>query len=138
MDMYQDIVLQLWKSYSTFQGKSKLSTWIYQVSLKTALYRLRQEKGKLNIVPVVRSHFDIPEISDPDKLRNIEIERVKELLYELNDIEKALITLYLDEYSNEEIAGIMGISTTNVSTRINRIKQKLKMIFNRKSSKNGK
>ncbi len=127
-DLYQDIVLQLWKSYPTFKGKSKLSTWIYKVSLNTAFYKLRQEKGKLNLDSLTQFHYDIPEICDSDKKENIE--RVKELLSELTDIEKALITLHLDEYSYDEISEIMGITKTNVATKISRIKQKLKMMFN--------
>lgn len=127
-DLYQDIVLQLWKSYPTFKGKSKLSTWIYQVSLNTALYKLRQEKSKLNLDSLAQFHYDIPEIYDSAKKENIE--RVKDLVRELTDIEKALITLHLDEYSYDEISEIMGITKTNVATKISRIKQKLKMMFN--------
>jgi len=127
-DLYQDIVLQLWKSYSKFKGKSKLSTWIYQVSLNTALYKLRQEKSKLQLDSLTHVHFDIPEISDLEQKESIE--RVKELMSGLTDIEKALISLYLDEYSHEEISEIMGITKTNVATKINRIKQKLKMMLN--------
>ncbi len=127
-DLYQDIVLQLWKSYSKFKGKSKLSTWIYRVSLNTALYNLRQEKTKLQLDSLVQLHFDIPAIDDSDK--NDSVNRVKELLNKLTDIEKALITLYLDDYSHEEISEIMGITQTNVATKISRIKQKLKKMFN--------
>ena len=127
-DLYQEIILQLWKSYSKFEGKSKLSTWIYQVSLNTALYRLRQERSRLQIDLFSRVYYDIPEIDDSEKKENIE--RVKELLSNLTDIEKALITLYLDEYSHDEISGIMGITKTNVATKINRIKQKLKQMYN--------
>ncbi len=123
-DLYQDIVLQLWKSYPNFKGKSKLSTWIYQVSLNTALYK----QSKLHLDTIAQFHYDIPEISDSDKTENME--RVKELMSALTDIEKALITLHLDEYSYEEISEIMGITKTNVATKINRIKQKLRMVFN--------
>ena len=123
-DLYQEIVLQLWKSYPKFEGKSKLSTWIYQVSLNTALYKLRREKSRLQAGFLSPYHYDIPEIDDSEKKECVE--QVKELLSELTGIEKALITLYLDEYSNDEISEIMGITKTNVATKINRIKQKLK------------
>ncbi len=127
-DLYQDIVLQLWKSYPNFKAKSKLSTWIYQVSLNTALYKLRQEKNKLNLDALIQIHHNIPEISDPEKMENIE--SVKELLNELSNIEKALITLHLDEYSYDEISEIMGMTKTNVATKISRIKQKLRKMLN--------
>ncbi|MDR2039529.1 MAG: RNA polymerase sigma factor [Bacteroidales bacterium] len=127
-DLYQEIILQLWKSYSKFEGKSKLSTWIYRVSLNTALYRLRQEKNRLQIDLLSQLHYDIPEIEDFEKKESVE--RVKELLGNLSDIEKAIITLYLDEYSHDEISEIMGITKTNIATRINRIKLKLKQKFN--------
>ncbi len=61
-DLYQDIVLQLWKSYPDFKGKSKLSTWIYQVSLNTALYKLRHEKNKLHIDTLAQFHYELPDI----------------------------------------------------------------------------
>ncbi len=127
-DLYQDIVLQLWKSYPNFKGKSKLSTWIYQVSLNTALYKLRQEKSRFQLDTLAQFHYEIPEISDSCQRENIE--KVKELLGVLTGIEKALISLHLDEYSYDEISEIMGITQTNVATKINRIKQKLKMKFN--------
>lgn len=127
-DLYQDIVLQLWKSYPSFKGKSKLSTWIYQVSLNTALYKRRQERSRLRLDTLAQFHYELPEITDSDKKENIE--RVKELLSSLTDIEKALITLHLDEYSYDEISEIMGITQTNVATKINRIKQKLRLMFN--------
>ncbi len=127
-DLYQDIILQLWKSYPNFKGKSKLSTWIYQVSLNTALYKLRQEKSKLHLDSIAQFHYEIPEIEDSDTKKNIE--RIKELFSELTNIEKALITLHLDEYSYDEISEIMGITKTNVATKISRIKQKLKKMFN--------
>ncbi len=127
-DLYQDIVLQLWKSYPKFKGFSKLSTWVYRVSLNTALYKLRREKTKIQLDTLVQIHNNIPEISDSENNENIE--RVKALLNKLTDIEKALITLYLDEYSINEISEIMGITQTNVATKISRIKQKLKRMYN--------
>lgn len=127
-DLYQEIVLQLWKSYPKFKGKSKLSTWIYQVSLNTALYKLRQEKSKLKLDALAQFHYEIPEAFNTEKLEAVE--KIKELLSKLTNIEKALTTLYLDEYSYEEISEIMGITKTNVATKINRIKHKLKMKFN--------
>lgn len=135
-DLYQDIVLQLWKSYTNFEGRSKLSTWIYQVALNTALYQLRKEKDKFQINLLTPSHYDIPEIPDAEKKESLLL--IKELLNELSGLEKALITLYLDEYSHDEISGIMGISKTNVATRINRIKLKMKKLLNNKKAEYGK
>lgn len=129
-DLYQDIVLQLWKSYPNFKGNSKLGTWIYRVSLNTALYKLRQQKVKMLTDTVSQINYDLPDMPESDPKDYIE--KVKELFVVLTDIEKAFMTLYLDEYSYEEISLIMGISKTNVSTKINRIKQKLKITFNNK------
>ncbi|EOZ99216.1 RNA polymerase ECF-type sigma factor [Indibacter alkaliphilus LW1] len=123
-DLYQEIVFQLWKSFDSFSEKSKLSTWMYRVAMNTAIYNLKSTKKQVNTVPlelVTMGHADVS-----DKL---EEERLK-LLYEhiqlLNLLEKGIILLFLEGKSHQEIAEIIGITTSNVGTKISRIKEKLK------------
>ncbi len=130
-DLYQDILFQLWKSYPYFQGNAKLSTWIYKVSLNTALQSLRKEKNKPQFDSISLNHFQIPDFVD--KVDREYLDNLRQLIQKLTDIEKAIIALYLDELAYDDIANIIGISKTNVSTKINRIKEKLKSMSNLKN-----
>jgi RNA polymerase sigma factor (sigma-70 family) len=128
-DLLQEIFYQLWKSFETFNEKSKLSTWIYRVSLNVAIYQLKKSKKSIITVPIDESAFEYhtnDEIDDEEKwtLLRQQIER-------LNMLDKGIVMLYLEEKSYEEIAEIIGISTSNVGTRLNRIKDKLKQQTNK-------
>lgn len=124
-DLYQEIVLQLWKAFGKFKGDSQSSTWTYRVALNTAISRLRKEKNKG--VQVAYDDDLVKQIVD-NKDTFLE-ERSKELyqqIAKLTDLEKAIILLFLEDKSHGEIAQITGISTSNVGTRMNRIKEKLR------------
>ena len=127
-DLFQEIVLQLWKSHPAFRKESNINTWLYRVSLNTAISNFRKESKKpgnavfsdeLLMVP------DIPYFSDEKEkldLLHLAIDR-------LTEIEKALIMLYLDEKTYDEIAEILGITNSNAGVRLNRIKTKLSKII---------
>ncbi|WP_163518344.1 sigma-70 family RNA polymerase sigma factor [Gelidibacter japonicus] len=123
-DLFQEIVFQLWKSFDTFNEQSKLSTWMYRVAMNTAIYNLKNSKKQLNTIPI---HLETERFSEV--LDKSEEERIK-LLYEsiqkLNLLERGIILLYLEGKSHQEIAKIIGITTSNVGTKISRIKEKLK------------
>ncbi len=124
-DLYQEIVLNLWQAYPSFRGDSKISTWIYRISLNTCISFLRSTKSR----PILLNEeitFDVPEDAD----RTEDIEELYRLIEKLSEIEKALILLYLEEKSYREIAEITGISVTNVATKLSRIKEKLKNMLN--------
>ena len=128
-DLFQDILLQLWTAYPTFKGQSKISTWMYRVALNTAITRLRKWKRRPD------NHFFSDKdhnISDTASIRiDIEYdEKLQKAINSLNRFDKALVMLYLDEKSYEEMAEIMGISESNIGVKINRIKSKLKAILN--------
>jgi RNA polymerase sigma factor (sigma-70 family) len=122
-DLFQEVVLQLWKSYPSFRKESAGSTWIYRVALNTAISNFRKESKKPENVSISLYDFDIPAMHAADSNEK------KSILYtainHLNEIEKAIILLYLDEKSYEEISEIIGITNTNVGARLNRIKTKL-------------
>ncbi|WP_114790240.1 sigma-70 family RNA polymerase sigma factor [Niabella yanshanensis] len=124
-DLFQEIVYQLWKSYPGFRGASKVSTWMYRIALNTALAIYRKPRLKID-------HY--PEL--PPKLHSLREEsisenedRLFEALGKLSDAEKAIVALYLDEFSYKEMAAITGFSETNIGVRLNRIKNKLKEII---------
>ena len=124
-DLFQEIVYQLWKSYPSFKGESKISSWIYRIALNTAMTVYR--KGKLNI-----DYFEeFPEQIHPysESIVSENEERLFWALRKLNDADKALISLYLEDFSYREISEITGISESNAGVRLNRIKNKLKQIM---------
>ena len=123
-DLYQEIVYQLWKSFDSFRGGSKISTWMYRIALNTSITRLKKEKRKGE-----RVSLDSYLLERIDQIDTIMEDRIK-LLYshikQLNTVEKGVILLYLEGNNYDEIASITGFTSSNVGTRLNRIKQKLK------------
>ncbi len=123
-DAFQDIALQLWKSFKSFKGNAKMSTWIYKVSINTLLSKRRREKRRaihttpLDSAITVRSHGQSAVDDDYQMLM--------QLISLLNDTDKAILILYLEGYSNKEIATTLSISQSNVGTRMNRAKLTLK------------
>lgn len=121
-DLFQEIVYQLWKAYPGFKGESKPGTWIYRIALNTALAVYRKLQPDISYPDQLpESAASITEASSSEK---------EELLFRalrtLTDSEKAVISLYLEDFSYEEIAAITGLSENNVGVRLSRIKSKLK------------
>lgn len=121
-DLFQEIVLQLWKSFPYFNQQSAVSTWVYRVALNTAITNLRKQSRNPDRRPLAISQLEIPDISWPPE-DNTSI--LYQAIEKLNEVEKAIIMLYLDEKSYDEISEIIGISISNVGVRLNRIKTKL-------------
>ena len=128
-DLFQEITIQLWKAYPKFRGESKFSTWMYRVSLNTAITLYRKSKRSIKTSDFDSTNFKITEEEYDD-----EVEQKLKLMYtavkQLNDIEKALVFLYLEDKSYKEIAETMGISEVNARVKMNRVKTKLKKILN--------
>lgn len=122
-DLYQEIVLNLWKAFPSFRGDSKYSTWIYRIALNTCVSFYRRSKRNVSYVDIT---MDIPEEVD----NNEEIQELYKLINRLGKIERALVLLYLDDKSYKEIAEITGLSVTNVATKLSRTKDKLKQMSN--------
>lgn len=124
-DLFQEMIYQLWKSYPTFSGNAKISTWMYRIALNTALAGFRKRS-----IPVTYTDTlpDLP--ATPDHNTTIQQDRLFAALSQLSDAEKAIIALYLEDMSYQEIAGIIGIEENYVGVKINRIKNKLKNILN--------
>lgn len=123
-DLFQDIISNLWISYPTFQNKSKISTWIYKVSLNTAITWFRDYTKQSRSIEYTNL---IPNLADEaDSISHELYDQLYSAINSLGKIDKAVILLLLDEYSYEEIAEIIGISKTNVATKISRIKLRLR------------
>jgi RNA polymerase sigma-70 factor (ECF subfamily) len=124
-DLFQEIVYQLWKSYPGFKGESKISSWIYRIALNTAIAFYRKRRVSIDYYEAFPEHIHRCE----EKPVSENEERLFWALRKLNDPEKAVISLYLEDFNYKEIAEMTGLSETNVGVRLNRIKNKLKQIL---------
>ncbi|MBN1113311.1 MAG: sigma-70 family RNA polymerase sigma factor [Bacteroidales bacterium] len=128
-DLEQEILMQLWNSFGKFDGRVKVSTWIYKVALNTAISFFRNSsKTNKKVVHLDSSIFSITNNDDDEQL-NENINTLKKLIDKLNEFDKAVILLYLGNNKYSEISEILGISETNVATKISRIKTVLKEQF---------
>ena len=128
-DLVQEIVLKLWKSFDSYDEHFKHSTWIYRIALNTAISFYRKEKTRKETTnPFSESLFNVADFED-----NKQIEEstffLNQFISELKELDKALMLLYLEEKSHKEMAEIIGITETNVATKIGRIKAILKHRF---------
>jgi RNA polymerase sigma-70 factor (ECF subfamily) len=127
-DLFQEIVIQLWKSYSSFKGESKFTTWMYSVSLNTAMSLFRKvKKHETNInIELVQDKIKHDEINDDDEIK---VKKMYQAIHQLNDVDKALIMMYLDDKDYSEISRILGITEGNARVKMNRARNKLKQLI---------
>ena len=122
-DLYQEVVLNLWKAFPKFRRECKLSTWIYRISLNTCISFMRKEKSIPEIVSLTPAEADRSEEWDETQAM---LRQLYRMINRLGQLEKSIILLYLEEKSYEEISEITGLTVTNVATKLNRIKEKLR------------
>lgn len=123
-DLYQEIVLNMWRGYSSFKGESKPSTWIYRIALNTCISFFRRKK-------VPTSYLEnLPEVGDVLDVRDEQLQELYKMIDKLGRLERALVLLYLEDKSYKEISEIMDMSVTNVATKLSRIKEKLRTMTN--------
>lgn len=121
-DLFQEITLQAWKAFGSFRGDSLFSTWLYRVALNTAITFFRKEKRKL---PAIQQN-DFPETIDIMNEKEEQLSAMQKAIASLSKVDKALVTLYLEDYSYIHIGEMLGITPNNVAVKMNRIKTKLK------------
>ena len=131
-DLINDIALELWKSFKSFNGNSKIYTWIYRVALNTSMNYKKKKKNDSLFLSLndFKKYDTFPWLIEQDNSSDIEV--LYQCINELNEINKAIILLYLDGNSHDEISEITGVSKTNVGTRISRIKEQIKNLVNTK------
>lgn len=123
-DARQDVILQLWRSFPTFTGASKVSTWIYKVTLNTILSKRKRDRNEFSSEQISQAHLDlIPSEIVPTE---DDSQAFAWLVSKLDDGDKAIVMLWAEGYSNKEIARMLDLTPTNVSTRLYRVKNKLK------------
>ncbi|MDD4489942.1 MAG: sigma-70 family RNA polymerase sigma factor [Paludibacter sp.] len=128
-DLQQEILMQLWNSFSKFDGRVKISTWIYRIALNTAITYYRNDcKHKDKKVTIDESIISLSYF-ESDSGQDENIVMLYDFIERLDEMDKALILLYLDDNKYKEIADILGITETNVATKISRIKKSLKEQF---------
>ncbi|MBO4985242.1 MAG: RNA polymerase sigma factor [Bacteroides sp.] len=126
-ELYQETVINLWKGFPGFRAESKASTWVYRIAMNTCISYFRQSSSRPQTVPIP---FSLEASLTDDDPQNYYLQQLHRLINRLGKLERALILLWLDERSYDEIAEILGISKSNVGTRLNRVKDKLKKMSN--------
>lgn len=124
-DLFQEITFQLWKSLPGFKGDAKISTWIYRIALNTAIAIFRKNKLQIEYSP------SIPDMAEEQQSEELALrhERLFAVLQLLDDSEKAIIALYFEDLSYQQIAEIIGINENYVGVKLNRIKNKIQKLL---------
>ncbi|MCL7763450.1 RNA polymerase sigma factor [Polaribacter sp. Z014] len=128
-DLFQEITIQLWKNYPKFRGDSKFSTWMYRVALNTAISLYRKSTRRVKTQDITDFAYKI-KATHYDDTEEIQLKALYKAIHQLNDIDKALIFLYLEDKPYKEISVTLGISSVNARVKMNRAKEKLKNILN--------
>jgi RNA polymerase sigma-70 factor (ECF subfamily) len=124
-DLFQETLINLWRGFASFKGKSEVSTWIWRVSLNTCISSER--KKKLRRTEPLSMELNVFDSRDED---NRQIQMLQSRIHRLQPFDRAIVLLWLENLSYEEIASIVGISVKNVSVRLFRIKEELKKMSN--------
>ncbi|MDO4763420.1 MAG: sigma-70 family RNA polymerase sigma factor [Flavobacteriaceae bacterium] len=127
-DLFQEIVIQLWKSYPQFRGDAKFSTWMYRIGLNTAL-ALFNKKSKTILINTDNPLENIKIANEEHEEDSEKIKAMYDAIHQLSDVEKALIMMYLDDKPYREIGEILGITEGNARVKMNRAKEKLRTLI---------
>ncbi len=126
-DLFQEVVLNLWKSFPRYRGDSQLSTWVYRISMNTCITFLRRSSSRPSTIPITS---DVIGQFAAEEGKTNQLKELYSLINQLGKMERALILLWLEERSYQEMADILGISKNNVGVKLNRVKEKLKKMSN--------
>ena len=127
-DLFQEVLINLWKSISSFEGRSNVRSWIYRISLNVCI-SLNRKKRRHKTIPLT---MDINPYEETETNQNsLQMDMLRQRIAKLGQFDRAIVLLWLENISYEEIAAIMGITVKNVSVRLYRIKEKLKNMSNK-------
>ena len=126
-DLYQEIIIQAWKAYPNFRGEAQFSTWLYRIAINTAINGLQKRSRRIQTSSIEQ----VDDASIDDAVNEDDLwHELQQAIEKLNDLEKAVVMLYLDDLSYDEMETILGINEATLRVKMNRIKQKLKKITN--------
>jgi RNA polymerase sigma-70 factor (ECF subfamily) len=132
-DLMQEIMIQVWKSLHRYDDSFAITTWLYRISMNVAISFYRKNAHRQNSsISLIDEHLPIQETVSIEKQEQLNL--LEKFISELNDLDKALMLLYLEDKSHAEISEIMGLSITNVGTKLGRVKVKLKKKFSQINS----
>lgn len=126
-DLFQEVVLNLWKSFPNYRGDSTVTTWVYRIAMNTCITFLRRSNTRLQTIPMTA---DVASLVADEEGRTGQLQELYRLINKLGKLERALILLWLEERSYQEMADILGISKANVAVKLLRTKEKLKKMSN--------
>ena len=126
-DLFQEVVLNLWKSFPRYRGDSKLTTWVYRIAMNTCITFLRRSNTRPQTIPITA---DVAGQFADEEGKTGQLQELYKLINQLGKLERALILLWLEERSYQEMADILGISKSNVAVKLNRVKEKLRKMSN--------
>ena len=127
-DLFQEIIVQLWKSVPKFKGESKFSTWLYRVALNTAISDFRKKKRSVPVSSTEGASIEIGQEPGNDIENHEQADALYAAIRLLPEIDKAIVMLYLENKSYEEMEDILGINNNNLRVKMNRIKEKLRQL----------
>ncbi len=129
-DLAQEITYQLWRSFDSYNDQYRYSTWIYRIALNVAISAYRQEYRRRVIdVPYAEELLELPAVPAGEELESERVALLYGFIAQVPELDRALLLLHLDGHSYQEIADIMALTTTNVATKLSRIKQSMKLHF---------
>ena len=132
-DLYQEMLVQLWQALPSFRAEAKLSTWLYRVCLTTALTSQRRQQPQPTHAASEQLLAQLPDTTDAEQQqhaqREQQLDRLYQAIYQLPQIDRAIILLYLEKKKYADIAHIMGLQTNHVGVKINRIKKTLQQLL---------
>ncbi len=130
-DMFQEICIQAWRAYPQFKGDSKFSTWLYRVAINTAISWIRKEKkhklDNSDDEKLFGVHDDTPFYVEEEKKE--QVSALHRAIKKLNDVDRTLVLLYLEEVAYAEISEILGLTVNNIKVKMNRVKKRLKKLM---------
>lgn len=126
-DLFQEIVLQLWRSFPSFRGEAKITTWMYRIALNTAISGFRKQTRLVKTEDLQEVHMNISDNWADD--REEDFQKLQWAVRQLPEIERAMIMMALEEVPYDEIAETIGITQNNVRVRMNRIREKLRKLM---------
>lgn len=126
-DLYQEIILNLWKAFPRFRGECKETTWVYRIAMNTCITYVRKSSSQPKMIPI---SVNMDCMIEEDDGRATQFKMLYQLISHMDKLERAIILLYLEDKSYQEVSEITGLSATNVGVKLSRIREKLRKMSN--------